>query len=171
MPVTVHRVVAAEGADGRSAFVSEGPAPHVVAQPGRGLVFHELWATDGVGRERADEDAGARRPAHHPPPGGTLLRIVEFLPDEQRDGAVTADLEAIGAEQIAVANADPTFHRNETVDYNVVISGEIYAVTETEEVLLRPGDVLIQRGTSHTWSNRSGRPCVYASVMVSAMAR
>ena len=59
-------------------------------------------------------------------------------------------------------------HRNETVDYNIVLSGEVVAVTECDETLLRAGDVMIQRGTAHTWHNRSGRPCVFASVMVSA---
>ena len=66
-------------------------------------------------------------------------------------------------------NADPTFHRNDTVDYNLILSGRIVALTESGEVELGPGDVLIQRGTAHTWSNRWSEPCVYASIMVSAL--
>ena len=59
-------------------------------------------------------------------------------------------------------------HRNETVDYNIILKGEIHAKTDAGEVLLRAGDVLIQRGTAHTWHNRSAAPCVFASIMVSA---
>jgi quercetin dioxygenase-like cupin family protein len=59
-------------------------------------------------------------------------------------------------------------HKTDTVDYAIVISGEIYAVMEKGEVLLHPGDSLIQRGTNHAWSNRTEQPCVVAFVMVSA---
>ena len=59
-------------------------------------------------------------------------------------------------------------HRNDTVDYNIVLSGEIHACTDAGEVLLRSGDVLIQRGTNHTWRNRGTETCVFAAVMVSA---
>lgn len=165
----VRRVVTGVTASGRSYVAMDGPAPQVVEQPGRGLTFHELWATDGPGTDDGSGDPGARPPRHHPAPGGTCLRIVEFRPDRDRDAAaVQADLEKIGAADIAVDNADPTFHRNDTVDYNLILSGQIVALTESGEVELGPGDVLIQRGTAHTWSNRWSEPCVYASVMVSA---
>lgn len=166
----IRRIVAAVNADGLSEHVIDGTAPQVFAQPGRGLTFHELWTTDGVGADGGIEhDPGARPVSHHPIPGGTSVRIVVFEPDATRISAdVDADMAAIGAESRTVANEDPTFHRNDTVDYNIILSGEIYAVTEQDEVRLGPGDVLIQRGTAHTWSNRSDEPCVYASVMVTA---
>lgn len=171
MAFTARRVVANTDEDGASYFAMDGPAPQIVDQPGRGLVFHELWNTDGVdGDTGSEDDPGAREVSHHPTPGGTKVRIVEFLPDQTRDaGAVRADLARLGAEDIATeGSTDPTFHANDTVDYNIILSGEIYAVTQREETLLRAGDVLIQRGTAHTWSNRSDVPCVYASIMVSA---
>ena len=170
MTDSIRRVVTGTTAEGESCIVFDGPPPRVVEQPGRGLTFYELWATDGLRTgQRNEQDAGARNPEHHPPPGGTKFRIVEFFPDDSRKTAdVAADLERIGAAAIAVANADPTFHKNETVDYNIILSGEIYAKTDSGEVLLKTGDVLIQRGTAHTWSNRSGTPCIYASIMVSA---
>jgi quercetin dioxygenase-like cupin family protein len=59
-------------------------------------------------------------------------------------------------------------HKTDTIDYAIVVSGEIYAVMEKGEVLLRAGDSLIQRGTNHAWSNRTEEPCVVAFVMVSA---
>ena len=169
MITNVRRVVASMRDNGTSEYSMDGPAPQVLEQPGRGLIFHELWATDGVDTDDPSEDPGARPVSHHPVPGGTCIRVVEFLPDSERDkGNVVAEMTSIRATERIVDNEDPTFHRNDTVDYNIIISGEIVAVTERDEVLLKAGDVLIQRGTAHTWSNRSSEPCVYASVMVTA---
>ena len=171
MSIQVRRVVTGHGKDGKSCFIFDGSVDTLLEQPGRGLTFHELWETDGPLADNSGvEDAGARPIRHHPPEGGTRFRIVEFLPDEQQHhDAITKDFETLEAAGIRLADTkSPGMHRNESVDYNIVLSGEIYAVTETSEVLLRAGDVLIQRGTAHTWSNRSGEPCVFASVMVSA---
>jgi len=171
MAFSVRRVVTTTNENGRSRFLFDGPSDAILEQPGRGLVFHELWVTDGPLASNEGNNDEARRPIeHHPPPGGSRFRIVEFLPDtEHRSDVADLDYERLGAADIRVAGAsDPSMHRNETVDYNIIISGEIYAVTEEEEVLLRAGDVLIQRGTAHTWSNRSNSPCVFASIMISA---
>lgn len=167
----VRRVVTATDEDGRSYFLSDGEAGAVLDQPGRGLTFHELWVTDGPRASNVGTaDAGARPVEHHPPDGGTRFRIVEFLPDsEQEADRATQDFEKIKATQtLAGDEDDPSMHRNDTVDYNIVLSGQIYAKTHAGEVLLRPGDVLIQRGTTHTWHNRSAETCVFASIMVSA---
>jgi quercetin dioxygenase-like cupin family protein len=59
-------------------------------------------------------------------------------------------------------------HKTGTIDYCVVLSGEIWAVLDESEVLLRAGDVLVQRGTNHAWSNRTGKPCVIAFVLIAA---
>jgi quercetin dioxygenase-like cupin family protein len=57
-------------------------------------------------------------------------------------------------------------HRTKTVDYGIVLSGEIYLVVDEGETLLKPGDVVVQRGTNHAWSNRSDEPCRMAFVLV-----
>lgn len=169
MTIEVRRVVTGRGPSGESVVAHDGPPPQTLDQPGRGLTFYEIWATDGRLTEDPTEDAGARPVEHQPPRTGTRFRIVEFLPDAAHDReAVAADLTSLGAAHISVENVDPTFHRNDSVDYNIILSGEIFAKCEADEVLLRAGDVLIQRGTAHTWSNRSDAPCVYASIMVSA---
>jgi quercetin dioxygenase-like cupin family protein len=59
-------------------------------------------------------------------------------------------------------------HKTATVDYIIVIKGEIWAIMEKGETLLKPGDVLVQRGTNHSWSVRGNEPCVIAAVLVSA---
>jgi mannose-6-phosphate isomerase-like protein (cupin superfamily) len=167
----VRRVVTATDDSGKSYFMFDGEAGNVLRQPGRGIVFHELWVTEGpLASNEGAEDAAAGPVQHHPPLGGSRIRIVEFYPDEEQEAAKAAgDYAAIGASDRLVGDAsDPSMHRNDTVDYNIILSGEIYAKTDRGEVLLRPGDVLIQRGTAHTWHNRSSEPCVFASVMVSA---
>ena len=68
----------------------------------------------------------------------------------------------------AAARRHPGMHKTDTVDYAIVLSGEIYAVMDEGEVLLRAGDCLVQRGTSHAWSNRTQTPCVIAFVLVAA---
>ena len=65
-------------------------------------------------------------------------------------------------------SADPMMHKTSTVDYIIVLKGEIYAVMETGEKLLRAGDILVQRGTNHSWSVRGNEPCIVAAVLVSA---
>jgi uncharacterized cupin superfamily protein len=59
-------------------------------------------------------------------------------------------------------------HKTDTIDNCVVLSGEIWAVLDEGEVLLRAGDCLVQRGTNHAWSNRSEEPCVIAFVLIAA---
>ena len=106
-----------------------------------------------------------------PPRNGTILRIVEFPPDSTRpkdsDGA--AGFKAIGAGHAQDRHsADPMMHKTSTVDYIIVLKGEIHAVMETGEKLLRAGDILVQRGTNHSWSVRGSEPCIVAAVLVSA---
>lgn len=171
MALHFKRVVTGHTSDGRSCILHDAEPETKVEQPGRALTFFELWETDGpLASNAGAEDAGARPVRHHPPQGGTRFRMVELLPDEQRrDDAVADDFAQLQADHIQTEDShDPTMHRNETVDYNIILSGEVWAVTEKDETLLKANDVLIQRGTSHTWHNRSDRPCVFASVMVSA---
>lgn len=171
MPLQFKRVVTANTEDGRSYILHDDPPRQIVEQPGRALTFYELWETDGpLASNVGTEDAGARPITHHPPEGGTRFRIVELLPAaEQQSDVVDEDFDKIAASDIQIEGAeDPTMHRNDTVDYNIILSGEVVAVTDDGETLLKAGDVLIQRGTAHTWHNRSSVPCVFASVMVSA---
>lgn len=171
MTLNFKRVVTANSSSGQSYILHDTHPETVVVQPGRALVFYELWETDGpFASNEGTEDAGARPARHHPPMGGTRFRIVELMPDQRRkEDEVGSDFDNIDAPNIQIEGADDlTMHRNETVDYNVILAGEVVAVTEKDETLLTAGDVLIQRGTAHTWHNRSNRPCVFASVMVSA---
>jgi len=171
MDLKVRRVITATGDNGRSHFMIDDVAGNILEQPGRGLTFHELWVTDGPkASNEGTVDEGAPPVEHHPPAGGTRFRIVEFMPDEQQQSdRASEDFQRLSASDILTGDtSDPSMHRNETTDYNIILEGEIVAKTEDGEVLLRRGDVLIQRGTAHTWHNRSDRSCIFASIMVSA---
>jgi hypothetical protein len=153
--------------------VSDAPASHVLALPGRGdFGLTNLWVTDGSpARNEGHEDAAARPVVLEPPPGGTIFRVVEFPPDrtvgEFDRGAAFA---AMGARHAMDPDGarHPGMHRTATVDYAIVLSGEIWAIMDEGETLLRAGDCLVQRGTNHAWSNRGDAACLVAFILVSA---
>ena len=106
-----------------------------------------------------------------PPKNGTILRVVEFPPDAQWRSTVDnrEAFKSIGAAHVAdPSSADPMMHKTSTVDYAIVLKGEIHAVMEKGETLMRAGDILVQRGTNHSWSVRGNEPAIVAFVLVSA---
>ena len=167
------RIVTATDQDGKSYFHSDGKAENYKEMTGmNGLYLTDLWETKGPSADNRGTDDATSRPVRlEPPDGGTILRIVEFPPDKdwRGKGDVSGAFSSIGAGHAPVAgHGDPMMHITSTVDYIIVLEGEIYAVMDKGETLLKQGDVLIQRGTNHSWNNRSDRPCVIAAVLVSA---
>ncbi|HJV70474.1 cupin domain-containing protein [Ideonella sp.] len=172
----IHRVVTGHDADGRAIVASDGPLPTVVEiQAIPGTVFHEVWET---GATPAPVDNGADPtigPLKLPPPKqGTRIRFVDIPPD-------TEDFLAKGAARMKDAftqagdaaastvrrdSPHPLMHRTESIDYGIVIDGEMTLVLDDGEVLLKRGSVVVQRGTNHAWANRSGRPCRMLFVLV-----
>jgi mannose-6-phosphate isomerase-like protein (cupin superfamily) len=167
----VRRVITGHNKEGRSMFLQDGHAPNVKEMASMpGLALTDLWETlDAPASNEGDQDAAARPVRLEPPSKGTILRIVEFPPDSAwRDKAdAMAAFDSIGAGHAKDKhNADPMMHKTSTVDYIIVLSGEIYAIMEEGETLLKPGDILIQRGTNHSWSVRGTEPCVVAAILV-----
>ena len=169
----VRRVLTGHDAEGRSTFIADAIAPNMKEMPSfPGLALTDLWETTGAPASNEGAADAADRPIHlEPPKNGTILRIVEFPPDSSRprdsDGA--AGFKAIGAGHAQdKRSSDPMMHKTATVDYIIVLKGEIYAVMETGEKCLRAGDILVQRGTNHSWSVRTKEPCIVAAVLVSA---
>jgi quercetin dioxygenase-like cupin family protein len=169
----IRRVVTGHDARGRSVIVSDGPSPHVLALPGRpdfGLT--NLWVTDATpASNEGQADAAARPVVLEPPPGGSILRVVEFPPDKAPGGFDRkAAFAAMGADHAMDPDASrhPGMHKTSTVDYAIVLAGEIWALMDVGETLLKAGDCLVQRGTNHAWSNRSDRPCLVAFILISA---
>jgi mannose-6-phosphate isomerase-like protein (cupin superfamily) len=168
----VRRVVTGHDAEGRSVILSDGPATSVKEIPSfPGLALTDLWETKGAPASNTGDADAADRPIRlEPPKNGTILRIVEFPPDSQwRTARSREAFAAIGAGHAPdKSSSDPMMHTTATVDYIIVLKGEIYAVMDTGEKLLRAGDVLVQRGTNHSWSVRGTEPCIVAAVLVSA---
>jgi len=170
---TVRRVVTGHTGEGKSTFLMDSPARNVMEMKSMpGLALTDLWETTRAPASNAgDADAAGRPVRLEPPRGGTIVRIVEFPPDSAwRDRADAS--EAFDSIQAGHApdksSSDPMMHKTNTVDYIIVLRGEIFAIMETGETLLRAGDVLIQRGTNHSWSVRGTEPCIIAAVLVSA---
>lgn len=141
--------------------------------PAAGNTKCDIWRMSDLPAAVGDGDGLAGGVQTQPPPGGLVYRIVSFPPDAEWDksiGYVDADGRLPGSVPAGRDGGIAGLHRTDTVDLVTVISGEIYAVLETDETLLRPGDTLVQRGTTHAWSNRGDVPAVLACVMISATA-
>jgi mannose-6-phosphate isomerase-like protein (cupin superfamily) len=172
----IHRVVTGHDALGKAVVASEGALPTVIevtAIPG--TVFHEVWSTQAspapVGNE-ADPSLGAL--CLPPPKLGTRIRFVDIPPDTaeflaQGAAKMNEAFTQIGdaaASTVQANSPHPLMHRTESVDYGVVIEGELTLVLDDSEVPLKPGSVVVQRGTNHAWANRSGKPCRMLFVLV-----
>ena len=173
MTTPIRRVVTGHDADGRSTILMDGASPNVaLLEKAGGLRLTELWATRESPADNAGGEDAALRPRRIEPEGvGSVFRVIEYPPDRERLKTLEpqAHFASMGARAADEATRrHPGMHRTDTLDYAIVLSGEIYAVLDTGETLLRAGDVLVQRGTSHAWSNRSDAPCLIAFVLLSA---
>ena len=169
----VRRVVTGHDAKGKSMFLMDGAAPNIKEMASMpGLALTDLWVTDGSPADNAGRADAADRPiVLEPPANGSILRIVEFPPDSawRNQADSKAAFNSIGAGHAKDGStADPMMHTTATVDYLIVLKGEIYAIMENGETLLKPGDIMIQRGTNHSWSVRGKEPCILAAILINA---
>ncbi|HKZ08215.1 MAG TPA: cupin domain-containing protein [Methylomirabilota bacterium] len=169
----IRRIVTGHDAKGRSVFLSDGPSPHVLTIGGRpDFALTNLWVTDSTPASNTGAADGAARPVVlEPPAGGTIFRVVEFPPERT---AGTFDRKKAFADMGADhamdpdASRHPGMHKTSSVDYAIVLSGEIWALMDEGETLMKAGDCLVQRGTNHAWANRSDAPCLVAFILVNA---
>jgi len=175
MPRPIRRVVTGHDSRGRSVFIMDGAAPHVFSRGTGSTVVTELWETRSCPADnRGNADAVGAAYRLPPPSRGSAFRIIEYPPDRERLAALarerTAPDDGSGRHQ-ALDRANPRhpgFHKTNSIDYAIVLSGEIHALMDEGEVLLKAGDVLIQRGTNHAWSNRTDEPAYLAFVLIDA---
>jgi hypothetical protein len=173
----IRRIVTGHDARGRAIVLSDAPAPHLRTSTQRtGVVFTNIWTTDRMPVEiHGSVDPVTPAMNLEPPRHGTNFRIVEFGPEKGYIGSIKAEDARLafasmgGAAHALSGEANPRhpfMHRTKTVDYGIVLAGEIYLVLDDSEVLMRAGDICIQRGTNHSWSNRSDATCVMAFVLI-----
>jgi len=147
------RIVTGHDADGVSVVVSDGPVPVTRELEEDGVAFHEVWVTTSaparIGAGPEDPTAGAITVP--PPSHGTRVRINEFLPGHLDERGLQSPV-----------------HRTESIDYGIVLEGEITLILADAEVTARAGDVIVQRGTDHAWANRGDSVARVAFVLVGA---
>jgi mannose-6-phosphate isomerase-like protein (cupin superfamily) len=177
MPRQFRRVITGHDKDGTAVVISDGPAPFVHVN----RIDPEWYSTDlfrtgetpaRVLAETPETTNGPRR--QMPTKNGTVLRINHFPPESEAVRKLTPEdsqraFAALGNERASTygrGGHHPLMHRTETIDYAIVLEGEITMVMDKEDVVLRAGDVLVQCGTNHAWSNRSDKPAVVAFVLI-----
>lgn len=173
---TITRVVTGHDADGQAVISEAGPLPTSIALAAiPGTVFHEIWSTEGT-PPRVDNgpDPTLGPLVLSPPRHGTRIRIVDIPPDTEeflregssRMGAAFTEIGEAGASTVNAGSPHPLMHRTESIDYGVVLEGELTLVLDKGEVDLKPGHVVVQRGTNHAWANRSGKVCRMLFVLI-----
>lgn len=173
----IRRVVTGHDAVGSSIVHFDGILPRRMGSNRRGLT--ELWNTDGAAIDsRAAEDRIDLPFALTPTAGGTKLIYFTVAPDDPGSDRATEEKRAAAA--FAAYNAsqarpnterDPWMHKTQTIDYVIVLKGEVTLVLDGDERHLKPFDVVIQRGTNHAWVNRGKEPALLAVVLVDATVR
>lgn len=146
------RVVTGHDENGVSVVLSDGIVPVHRVMPQDGVGFYEIWQTDAMPApiSAVEPNEPTERTLRVPPePNGTKIRINEFFPGFIND----------------LGNQSPV-HRTESIDYGIVLEGEIVLVLDDSEVTLRAGDVVVQRGTDHAWANRNDTVCRVAFILV-----
>ena len=166
----IHRVVTGHDADGKAVVASDGALPTIRALDAvPGMIFHEVWEMSGTPPVIDNGADPTLSPLMHgAPKHGNRMRFVDFPPDESYLGDTDTGsrmkrlFREVNDDKVLTTKADsphPMMHRSEAIDYCIVIEGEMTLVLDDSEVLLRPGSVVIQRGTNHAWANRSGKLC------------
>jgi mannose-6-phosphate isomerase-like protein (cupin superfamily) len=168
-------VVTGQNASGKSVFVADAPVAPVTLSLLPGFEFHRLWGSESVVELPSNGTAPAH-PGYFPPKSGFRFGFFTIPPETTREsapadpGPAFAELRAKlpgMAEVLELEN--PGMHTTDTVDFDVVISGEvILELDDGSEVLLKAGDCVVQNGTRHAWRNRSSANCVIAVTLVGA---
>lgn len=172
----VRRIVTANDAEGRSYIAEDGVSPAMLTMEGRpGYRNNNIWRTEGAPADVDARDTICDHEGVLPPPNGTVIRVIDIPPEpknpEERARAVSAVFDQMFPD--AAHSPDerhPGMHKTMTVDYAILLQGEIHAVLDEDETLMRAGDILIQRGTNHAWSNRSDQIARIVFVLIDGQA-
>jgi hypothetical protein len=168
------RFVTGHDAAGKSVFIPQDAAPLTRGVGSGATRVTELWETGSTPAENAGAADAAIHPFRLPPPAsGSIFRIVEYPPDAERVGVlrgnVPHDDTGEGYTRDFAHARHPGFHKTSTIDYAIVLNGEIYALMDEGEERMLAGDVLVQRGTNHAWSNRTNESVYIAFVLIDAI--
>jgi mannose-6-phosphate isomerase-like protein (cupin superfamily) len=171
----VRRVVTGQTADGKSVFVDDGLVEPKATALMPSTVFHQVWGSDDQVKLPTNGDEPPWS-SFFPPEAGFRFLIWTAgpesvsIPEDLDLGAALTELQETFPGLTDFTEPDsPGMHTTHTVDFDLVLSGEIWLeLDDGEEVLLGPGDCVIQNGTRHAWHNRTEEPVTMASVLIGA---
>jgi len=143
--------------NGKSVVIQDATVTNV-SEDFPGLVISDVWATNSMPVDLSKEITIPNTAFPQTPRNGSYFRYVQIPPD-QHLGVNTRK-----------GQPHPLMHQTDTLDYIIILSGEIHLILEEEETLLKAGDIVIQRGTNHAWSNRSESVCIQLAILLDATA-
>ena len=168
----MRRIITGHDENGRSIISIDGPPARSIGEDVGGLF--EIWNTDGNdiissdSSDRADEDI-----ILSPSKGGTKFRYFQINPmpegisNEMMQEIAADAFEKIGASHHRIdATKHPAMHKTETIDYIILLKGDVTLILDQEEVDLKPFDVVVQRGTNHAWTNNGNEPALLIAVLI-----
>lgn len=180
MAKKIRRVITGHDDNGKAICIQDDYAQCILSRPERkGVTLTNLWRIETTPAEYDGAEETVDGPlVLHPPKNGSVFRIVEFEPEDPEFLANVdrkAAFATMGASHNLVDEEDvrhPYMHRTDSVDYGIVLCGEIMMLMDDEkdDVLLKAGDTFVQRGTNHAWSNQGTETCQIAFVLVDAIA-
>jgi mannose-6-phosphate isomerase-like protein (cupin superfamily) len=172
------RIVTGHNEAGLAIVQEDGPPPRVKLIGGEhGPTFYEVWNTRETPAriDRASGEPFEEGIVLAAPKNGTRIRVLDIPPDDESLQHKTAEEAKAHFAEIGAADAashtgagsrHAHMHRTETLDYGIVLQGEIVLVMDEGETTVRAGDIVIQKGTNHGWSNRSDKICRIAFILI-----
>ena len=168
----MRRVITGHDNDGKSIIVLDGPPACSIGEDVGGLF--ELWNTDGNPINTKDRiDRADSEIILSPPRNGSKFRYFQINPtpegvpmDVMQDMAAEA-FKKIGASHHRVDTAKhPAMHKTDTIDYIILLKGDVTLILDQEEVDIKPHDVVVQRGTNHAWVNNGNEPALLIAILI-----
>ncbi|MEN2413624.1 cupin domain-containing protein [Flavobacterium mesophilum] len=174
---TFNRIVTGHDNDGKAVILSnEIPSRTYMVGGPNGAKFHEIWNTKQTPAliDKVSGDPEETALILGPPKQGTRIRVIDFPPESDEIRNLTAaqaveHFKTMKGEHASKADENaphPLMHKTETIDYGIVLEGELTLIVDRGETTAKAGDIIIQRGTNHAWSNKSGKPCRVVFVLI-----
>ena len=170
MTMDLRRVVTGHDANGNAVVILDG-APPVNNRAETGNAMALIWSTDRAPADnRGSEDAGNRQVPIAPAGGGSTIRIVEYPPEGPNGPArdERAHLKSLGGHVPEPPARHPGMHKTDSVDYALILSGEIDMLLDEDDVELSTGDGVVERGSYRAWAGRGTAPCRIAFILIGA---
>jgi mannose-6-phosphate isomerase-like protein (cupin superfamily) len=170
----LRRVVTGHDETGKATVLFDDDVPNKITRPETGIVANWIWISASSPADiDVKTDTSAVRRGLNPPPGGSIFRIVDFPPASGNDGSLDHHTisSSLGLDQSSSKRrpaTHPMMHFTETLDYALIMSGEIDMMLDDSTVHLKAGDVVVQQATNHAWINRGSVPCRVAFVLIDA---